>query len=237
MIAPPTKSWLKWLMVAWTTLLNALAILRLWWVHGTSIGMYAFHKHNIDRLPPPLGMLIVFTSSIKYAAICPRGMPQRMGSVYHHWSGSCWSGNIHQTFSVGHRESLEGNSLWRLGILWTLSLAMHLPLYYISSHLLLCIICMSVGWKSRDSVPMLVDKFMKGQLKVAEFVTHTFPLAEINIAFDVMHQGKRCSCLAVLYLHVWDRVGPATTIVVNKYWYFGWLYRSTNISPHVNVIH
>ena len=56
---------------------------------------------------------------------------------------------------------------------------------------------MFVGWKSRDSVPMLVDKFMKGQLKVAEFVTHTFPLDDINTAFDVMHQGKRYATLVV----------------------------------------
>lgn len=46
------------------------------------------------------------------------------------------------------------------------------------------------GWKSRDSIPILVNKYMKGELKVNEFVSHTFPLAEINTAFDVMHAGK-----------------------------------------------
>jgi S-(hydroxymethyl)glutathione dehydrogenase / alcohol dehydrogenase len=47
------------------------------------------------------------------------------------------------------------------------------------------------GWKSRDSVPKLVDKYMAGELKVDEFVTHTMPLAKINEAFDLMHAGKR----------------------------------------------
>ncbi len=54
-----------------------------------------------------------------------------------------------------------------------------------------CVLCLCVGWKSRDAVPMMVDEYMKGELKVDEFVTHTFPLAEINTAFQVMHQGLR----------------------------------------------
>ncbi|XP_064389338.1 alcohol dehydrogenase class-3-like [Halichondria panicea] len=49
--------------------------------------------------------------------------------------------------------------------------------------------CAFGGWKSRDAVPMMVDQYMKGELKVDQFVTHTFPLAEINTAFQVMHQG------------------------------------------------
>lgn len=46
------------------------------------------------------------------------------------------------------------------------------------------------GWKSRDSVPKLVDSYMDGKVMVDEFVTFTKPLAEINEAFDLMHQGK-----------------------------------------------
>jgi len=46
------------------------------------------------------------------------------------------------------------------------------------------------GWKSRDSVPKLVDEYMAGGLKVDEFVTFTLPLDGINTAFDYMHQGK-----------------------------------------------
>ncbi len=47
------------------------------------------------------------------------------------------------------------------------------------------------GWKSRDSMPVLVDDYLKGKVKVDEFITHTMPLTEINKAFDLMHEGKR----------------------------------------------
>jgi len=46
------------------------------------------------------------------------------------------------------------------------------------------------GWKSRDDVPKLVEKYMNGKLKVDEFITHTFKIDEINTAFDFMHAGK-----------------------------------------------
>jgi len=46
------------------------------------------------------------------------------------------------------------------------------------------------GWKSRDSVPKLVEEYMTGgDLKVDEFVTFTLPLSEINTAFKYMHDG------------------------------------------------
>ena len=46
------------------------------------------------------------------------------------------------------------------------------------------------GTKGRDEVPVLVEEYMKGDLKVDEFVTHNFPLDEINEAFHAMHEGK-----------------------------------------------
>ncbi|XP_065829262.1 alcohol dehydrogenase class-3-like [Oscarella lobularis] len=46
------------------------------------------------------------------------------------------------------------------------------------------------GWKSRDSVPKLVDSYMDGGVKVDEFITGVMPLAKINEAFDLMHAGK-----------------------------------------------
>ena len=49
----------------------------------------------------------------------------------------------------------------------------------------------SSGWKSRDSVPLLVEDYLKGKVKVDEFVTHTMSLDDINKAFDLMHEGKR----------------------------------------------
>ena len=47
------------------------------------------------------------------------------------------------------------------------------------------------GWKSRDSVPNLVDAYLKKEMKVDEFITHTMSLDKINEAFDLMHGGKR----------------------------------------------
>ena len=47
------------------------------------------------------------------------------------------------------------------------------------------------GWKSRDSVPKLVEDYLGGKLKVDEFVSHNFSLESINEAFTVMHEGKR----------------------------------------------
>ncbi|BHF69659.1 hypothetical protein SprV_0301270500 [Sparganum proliferum] len=46
------------------------------------------------------------------------------------------------------------------------------------------------GWKSRDSVPQLVEKCLSGQLKVREFVTDTIPLEQVNAGFEWMHSGK-----------------------------------------------
>ena len=46
------------------------------------------------------------------------------------------------------------------------------------------------GYKSVDSVPKLVEEYMKKKLKVDEFVTHTLPFEKINEGFDLMNAGK-----------------------------------------------
>lgn len=46
------------------------------------------------------------------------------------------------------------------------------------------------GYKSVDSVPKLVEAYMAKKLLVDEFVTHTFNMEKINLAFDLMHEGK-----------------------------------------------
>ncbi|KAG7175639.1 Alcohol dehydrogenase class-3-like [Homarus americanus] len=46
------------------------------------------------------------------------------------------------------------------------------------------------GWKSRDSVPKLVEDYMSKKIMVDEFITFKKPLNEINNAFELMHQGK-----------------------------------------------
>lgn len=46
------------------------------------------------------------------------------------------------------------------------------------------------GWKSRDSVPKLVEQYLSGDLKVDEFLTTTMPIESVNTAFDLMRKGK-----------------------------------------------
>ncbi len=46
------------------------------------------------------------------------------------------------------------------------------------------------GVKGRTELPGYVDRYMKGEIKIDEFVTHTMGLDEINTAFDLLHEGK-----------------------------------------------
>lgn len=46
------------------------------------------------------------------------------------------------------------------------------------------------GWKSKDSVPKLVQEYCDGKLMVDEFVTHNMPISKINHAFELMREGK-----------------------------------------------
>lgn len=46
------------------------------------------------------------------------------------------------------------------------------------------------GWKSVESVPKLVNAYVKKDLLIDEFITHNYPLDKINEAFHVMHEGK-----------------------------------------------
>ncbi|MDG1959269.1 MAG: S-(hydroxymethyl)glutathione dehydrogenase/class III alcohol dehydrogenase [Candidatus Binatia bacterium] len=46
------------------------------------------------------------------------------------------------------------------------------------------------GAKGRTDVPKIVDWYMDGKIEIDPLITHTMPLAEINEAFDLMHEGK-----------------------------------------------
>lgn len=46
------------------------------------------------------------------------------------------------------------------------------------------------GWKSVDSVPKLVEQYLRKELLIDEFITHRMPLDKINESFDLMHDGK-----------------------------------------------
>jgi len=51
------------------------------------------------------------------------------------------------------------------------------------------------GWKSKPQVPQLIDMYMKGEVKIDEYVTHTMNFKQINEAFDLLHKGE---CLRVV---------------------------------------
>jgi S-(hydroxymethyl)glutathione dehydrogenase/alcohol dehydrogenase len=46
------------------------------------------------------------------------------------------------------------------------------------------------GVKGRTELPDYVEKYMEGELKIDEMVTHTMGLEDINKAFDLMHRGE-----------------------------------------------
>lgn len=46
------------------------------------------------------------------------------------------------------------------------------------------------GVKGRSELPGYVERYLKGEFKLNNFITHTMGLEDINKAFDLMHQGK-----------------------------------------------
>ena len=46
------------------------------------------------------------------------------------------------------------------------------------------------GVKGRTELPGYVDRYLTGDIKIDEMITHTMPLEDINDAFDLMHEGK-----------------------------------------------
>ena len=46
------------------------------------------------------------------------------------------------------------------------------------------------GTRGRTQLPGFVDRYMNGRIKLDEMVSQTLPLAEINRAFDLMHEGE-----------------------------------------------
>ena len=46
------------------------------------------------------------------------------------------------------------------------------------------------GVKGRSQLPGYVEKYMSGEIQLDPMITHTMPLARINEAFELMHQGK-----------------------------------------------
>ena len=46
------------------------------------------------------------------------------------------------------------------------------------------------GVKGRSELPGIVERYMQGEFKLNDFITHTMGLEDINKAFDLMHKGK-----------------------------------------------
>jgi len=45
------------------------------------------------------------------------------------------------------------------------------------------------GWKSGRDVPLLVEKYAQGEVKLDEYITHNMKFDQINEAFDLLHHG------------------------------------------------
>lgn len=46
------------------------------------------------------------------------------------------------------------------------------------------------GVRGRSELPSYVQRYMQGEFKLDDFITHTMELEQINEAFDLMHEGK-----------------------------------------------
>ena len=53
------------------------------------------------------------------------------------------------------------------------------------------------GARGRTDVPKIVDWYMEGKISIDPLITHTMPLADINKAFDLMHEGKSIRSVVV----------------------------------------
>lgn len=46
------------------------------------------------------------------------------------------------------------------------------------------------GVKGRSELPKYVERYLAGEFKLDDFITHTMGLEKVNEAFDLMHEGK-----------------------------------------------
>ncbi|WP_028110991.1 S-(hydroxymethyl)glutathione dehydrogenase/class III alcohol dehydrogenase [Ferrimonas futtsuensis] len=46
------------------------------------------------------------------------------------------------------------------------------------------------GVKGRSELPEYVERYLRGEFKLDDFITHTMGLEQLNDAFDLMHEGK-----------------------------------------------
>ena len=53
------------------------------------------------------------------------------------------------------------------------------------------------GAKGRTDVPKIVDWYMNGKIEIDSMITHTLKLEDINMGFDLMHEGKSIRSVVV----------------------------------------
>nr|WP_233170502.1 S-(hydroxymethyl)glutathione dehydrogenase/class III alcohol dehydrogenase [Aquitalea sp. ASV15] len=46
------------------------------------------------------------------------------------------------------------------------------------------------GVRGRSELPTYVERYLQGEFRLDDFITHTMPLEEVNTAFELMHEGK-----------------------------------------------
>ncbi|XP_023521665.1 alcohol dehydrogenase 1-like [Cucurbita pepo subsp. pepo] len=51
------------------------------------------------------------------------------------------------------------------------------------------------NYKTRSDIPNVVEQYLKKELELEKFITHSVPFSEINKAFDYMLQGQSIRCI------------------------------------------
>lgn len=46
------------------------------------------------------------------------------------------------------------------------------------------------GVKDRTELPDDVERYLQGQFKLSDFITHTMPFEDINESFELMNKGE-----------------------------------------------
>ncbi|XP_022981653.1 alcohol dehydrogenase 1-like [Cucurbita maxima] len=51
------------------------------------------------------------------------------------------------------------------------------------------------NYKTRSDIPNVVEQYLKKELELEKFITHSVPFSEINKAFHYMLQGQSIRCI------------------------------------------
>lgn len=117
-----------------------------------------------------------------------------MGCVCNYRSGQCGSRNFNATFPACYWTYLEGNCIWRY---------FFFPFFQIFSIYNIAKCCsMFQGWKSKESIPGLVLKYLDRKLMLDEFISYKLPFESINEGFELLHLGKRYKPLLFFYIYI-----------------------------------